>query len=504
MTRSACLSVVLCSALAVGASAQKAPSVSDSFRTLLDRYNASAVGPFPDGIAELGDRIDAAPAQELADALPLFFAAALSGKDDTVKSYGVMALFSVAHRLDCGDDLLRARIGDVAALLALANPVSQRMGAGILDTLVSTTATPPAEAFAALKSFLKRTDRDLMAQAGAVSTLMAHVPGEPEVLQSVTAFLSRPLDPIIREGALRAVSRPGLTDVKLIDAIAASLNDPVPETRTLAIGALSIVGPQAIAQAEPALLRVARQADEPDTVKAAARKALAQIGRTIVVSGLSVGMAQPGVAPATLDEMLDKPIPNVHRGSTRVDPGALSLQDAFALALGRAGLPGGLELIECAKAAPRLLILPGSTVRAALEQIRKAQPDLELKVSQDGVVKMLSDSGHADVLSARNSELTLTDLSGALSSLRQILDAPEVKARVADLKLQERLPDLGFSQLPKPGATTPPPESRVLHDTSVEEALDIIAKAGAANRIWVYEEDECAEPHTFTISFPVR
>lgn len=281
MTKSACLVVALCSALAVGASAQKAPTVSDSFRTLLDRYSSSTAGPTANEVSEMGRRIDAAPAQQLADALPSFFAAALIGKDDTVKSYGVMALFSVAHRLDCGDDLLRAQIWNVAAILALANPGFQRVGAGILDTLVSTTTAPPAEAFAALKAFIEGTDRDPIAQAGAAATLMAHVPEDPEVLQAVTAFLLRPLEPIVREGALRAVSRPGLTDIKLIDAITASLDDPAPESRTLAIDALSKIGPQAIAQAELALLRVLRQADEPDTVKAAARKALSQIGRMI-------------------------------------------------------------------------------------------------------------------------------------------------------------------------------------------------------------------------------
>jgi hypothetical protein len=224
----------------------------------------------------------------------------------------------------------------------------------------------------------------------------------------------------------------------------------------------------------------------------------------MVASGLSVGMAQPGTAPATLDEMLDRPIPDVYRGSTRVDSGDLSVQGAFALALGRASLPGGLELLKCGEAVPRLLILPGSTVRAALEQIRKAQPDLELKVSQDGVVKLLSGSGHADLLSTRMADLRLSDLGGAMGSLRQILDAPEVRSRIAYLRLQEKTPELGFSPMPKPGATMPPPNPRVLHDTSVEEALDIIAKAGGANRIWIYEEDDCVEPHTFTISFPVR
>ncbi len=280
MSKSGYFVVSLFFGFAVYASAQKAATVSDSFRALLDRHSAATAGPTGNEISEMGRRIKAAPAQELADALPLFFAAALSGTDDTVKIYGAMALLSVSGRYDCGDELLRARIGEVAGLLALDNPGLQRLGSGILGALFATATTPPAEVFPVLKAFLKRTDRDPAAQNAAAGILMKYDSQDPEAVQAVAAHLLRPLSPIEREDALRAVSIPGLKDIKIIDAVAKFVDDPLPQTRILAINALSKIGPQAVAQAEPALVEAVNRADQPDNVKTAARKALSEIGRT--------------------------------------------------------------------------------------------------------------------------------------------------------------------------------------------------------------------------------
>ena len=78
-----------------------------------------------------------------------------------------------------------------------------------------------------------------------------------------------------------------------------------------------------------------------------------------------------------------------------------------------------------------------------MERIAAVQPDLELKVSTDGVVKMLSNL-RAGLLDTRIADLQLPDARNATVSVRRVLEAPEVRKRIAELKLEQRV-ELGLT-----------------------------------------------------------
>lgn len=132
-----------------------------------------------------------------------------------------------------------------------------------------------ADEFVAL---LKSKDGDLGRHASTIFTLLQYSPGDMRVLDAIQDFFSLPLAPAVRMGALNQLRIPNTKDIRLIDLVSASLGNPSPEVRSTAAYVLKDMGPPALVRAEPSLIRLAENPDQPSEVRDAAKEALRQIG----------------------------------------------------------------------------------------------------------------------------------------------------------------------------------------------------------------------------------
>jgi hypothetical protein len=177
--------------------------------------------------------------------------------------------------------LLSKYMGAVAGMLDSPDAPEQRMGVVILSALISRAPTPPAGALPPLIAFLKRTDRDVEAQAGAISALV-DAAVDDEAASAIDQFLARDLSP-----QTRVVSLYGLTSPKLvlhpivISRMISLLSGGDVMVKTTAIDSLTRIGPQALLLAEPVLVKLSEDAATPDSLRSAAKTALGKIGHRL-------------------------------------------------------------------------------------------------------------------------------------------------------------------------------------------------------------------------------
>jgi hypothetical protein len=226
--------------------------------------------------SRLNKQITAASPEDIVQALPLMLGVALSGKDDALRRYGVMGLLAVSLRLD-GVALLNEHLPAIASLLDSHDAPIQRMAVVMISTAESRQRTPAP--LQALTAFLKRTDRDLQAQASAVSVLAG--PGvDDDAVAAIDQFLARDLDSNTRVGSLYGLTSPDLIlHPKIISRMITLLSNGDVTVKITATNSLTKIGPQALLLAEPALMKLAEDSASPESVRSAARTALGKIGR---------------------------------------------------------------------------------------------------------------------------------------------------------------------------------------------------------------------------------
>jgi HEAT repeat protein len=249
----------------------------ESFQELVQGETLTAK-PTQDELSSLGKRVSAASPGEIRDALPWMIAAAANA-DEVKRVYAFRALVGVGVRTD-SPALLKEHIGDLVTLLASSDAYVQRFAMIVLGSVQSRQAAPVLGLSQALVAFVKRADRDLQAQLGALGSLLEKWQEEPSVQDAVEGFLSRDLDVETRIQILLALGRGNARGrpVRFIDLIIAALGNPSIDVRTTAIDVLSRSGTPAMVRAEPSLRKLIQEADQPEVVKSAARKALRDAG----------------------------------------------------------------------------------------------------------------------------------------------------------------------------------------------------------------------------------
>ena len=252
-------------------SAQPLPSLDNFFETLVQHYDPSSL-PKYDDVLKVVDQIPGTRAEAITKAIPAIFRA-LSHPDENVATDAAFALTVICYRPDCGM-LLKDRIREISTMFDSLNPRLQ----GIPAVIFSNMKPLPPEGLRALVSFLRRTDRDQVAQAGAVFALVRLAPDKPEVMAAIQEFLSRPLDSNSRVGALNALGTPGVNDTHLIAMVISSLDDADHGVRLTAIRALTRMGPNALPQAQVRLQQLAEDHTQPADIRAAAKEALRVAG----------------------------------------------------------------------------------------------------------------------------------------------------------------------------------------------------------------------------------
>ncbi len=173
------------------------PTPEQFFQRLIER-------PFPlpshEELLRVQYQLAGAPAEDVAGTLPAIMQA-LSHPSNDVRIYAAAALFAVSRRADSAN-LLRSYIRPISDPFDSDDARLQSTPALIFINL---RPQPPPEVVEPLLMYVKRTDPDASAQAGALGTLADLSPENPEVVEAIRAFLLRPLDSKTRINALNAL-----------------------------------------------------------------------------------------------------------------------------------------------------------------------------------------------------------------------------------------------------------------------------------------------------------
>jgi HEAT repeat protein len=258
----------LCFAQASTSTAQP-PTLQEFFESI--RNNPASLPP-QDEVERVQGRISAMTADEVAKALPTVLAV-LASDNPNVKRYAAGALLAVSLRPDSAQ-LLRGYITPIASLLNSPEDYLQR---GALAIFAFLKPAPPAEVFPYELTFLKRTDRDSGIQVGALGMLLRYRPKDPEVVQVVQNFSSRPLEAGTRMHVIDAIGLSATDEPRFQELILHSLDDPSPGVKVSAINALNRMGKDVLMKAEPVLRALEHNPEQHPEVRAAASKALKSI-----------------------------------------------------------------------------------------------------------------------------------------------------------------------------------------------------------------------------------
>ena len=137
----------------------------------------------------------------IADALPAILIA-LKHQDNTIEGYAATALFSIGLRPD-GATLLEPHSRSLAGGLDLPDVHIQGATVQILSMLGPKSRY---ELEPLLVSFVRRTDRDLIAQTDAFSLLLRIAPENPDVISALQNFASRPLDERSKDALINGIA----------------------------------------------------------------------------------------------------------------------------------------------------------------------------------------------------------------------------------------------------------------------------------------------------------
>jgi HEAT repeat protein len=124
-------------------------------------------------------------------------------------------------------------------------------------------------------SFVKRVDADPNEQVSVIEELLMVEPNDPEVVDAVIGFYSRPRNVSSRTSVQNALRTPRIKDARLVDLVISSLQDTNPEVRANAAYVLADMGPQAVARARKPLNKLAQDPSQPTGVRQGVKRALA-------------------------------------------------------------------------------------------------------------------------------------------------------------------------------------------------------------------------------------
>lgn len=149
-----------------------------------------------------------------------------------------------------------------------------------------------------------------------------------------------------------------------------------------------------------------------------------------------------------------------------------------------------------------LTVKQGTTVRQALETLVAKNPAYEWGF-QNNVVDLTPKTGLPAIFNARLRKYQVHTMEDwrQEANFGNVFDSPEIRKRIADLKLGGGMMVAHGGPVSVDINPTPPklrPIDINIHDISLEEALNVVANA-YGNTVWAYTEFECNGHTTFTI-----
>ena len=193
---------------------------------------------------------------------------------------------------------------------------------------------------------------------------------------------------------------------------------------------------------------------------------------------------------------LDEAVPPLKRSVTiAAETGSLSnyLQTIFS----SAGISGGIAIVnnQCEDRTENFPEFRG-TVQGAFERLATTGHQLHW-FDAGGSVVVQNTPAPPLLLKVKVREFQFSRKEPLTKVSSALLDAPEARKQIKELRLVERGPELGFA---RPQEPTTPQDIVTLTDTSVLDALNAIAGHQA---VWLYKESACSR-HEVSLNWVVR
>ena len=183
------------------------------------------------------------------------------------------------------------------------------------------------------------------------------------------------------------------------------------------------------------------------------------------------------------------------------DPGSLTMPDAFLRSLVATRVPGGrVRMLGCeSQEAQQEIARLNSTLREVLDSIVSANRLFTWR-AENGVINLIPTTGLPPLLETRVNEFRMDKVASTQSALSALLALPEVKNRIAELRLSE-----GLNLMVVPTASVPDQHRFDVHckDVTLRDALNAIARA-QGRAVWSYTERQCNGKNVYSIDFLVE
>jgi len=173
---------------------------------------------------------------------------------------------------------------------------------------------------------------------------------------------------------------------------------------------------------------------------------------------------------------------------------------AFEGALLLSGVPGGVAFMEGCSDQPLPMVHPhGTTLREVLNSITHGDSAYAWRM-REGVVNLEPSTGLPALLRTNLKTYDSGDATDAGSAVTFLSSSPEVTRAAAKIGLAHNVSGSALSGM----AQGPPPPKKPLgirlHDVTLLEALNAIARANK-HGVWTYRETHCGSVHQFDVSF---
>lgn len=187
------------------------------------------------------------------------------------------------------------------------------------------------------------------------------------------------------------------------------------------------------------------------------------------------------------DNVLERPVPG-----TAIE--YFNATDAFRIALGRSGVPGGTaRILDCPEDdSKQSLSLMNEPLHQVLDRIVEAEQRYRWQFV-DQVIDVLPATGEPALLQTYVKEFQASDVTSAREALNQLLNSSDVKRAMDDLHLKAGIAVFVSSDSLKPFSVN-------CKGVSLRQVLNAIARA-QGRAVWDYVETHCDGKNEVVIRF---
>jgi hypothetical protein len=212
----------------------------------------------------------------------------------------------------------------------------------------------------------------------------------------------------------------------------------------------------------------------------------------LAVALLSSLRASGQAPPAPQEDFLTR--------SARTDDESLPAFSAFQGALLMSGVPGGVAFMEgCPNQQVPMVHPRGTTLREVLNSITAGDSAYAWKM-REGVVNLEPSSGLPALLMTHLNIYYSRDVTDAVAAVTLLSSSPEVTRAATKLGLAQNVLGPGLGSIAQGPPSPTQPLGIRLHDVTLVDALDAIARANK-HGVWTYRETHCGSVHQFNVSF---